>query len=398
MKPSRKRVLRTFLFLSLGLGCGSAGVPLVSDDVRPEPAPVPDAPIREEQPDVAQSDIVPDARRDALVLPEVAEKPGVRCVGADVPVDADASTVTMHGTLCLPPSVTKTVMVMIPGGTYNHTYFDFPYKPDTYSFRRAMNAAGYATFVVDRVGTGASSRPPSLQVTGGLQADALHAAITFLREGKIAETVFQRVILAGHSLGAMQSILEVTKYRDVDAVLLSSFAHEVDGPRYLVIYSNLYDADKDPAFAGKGYDDGYDTTKPGTRGESYYAPETKDAFVVEVDEATKDVVSRHETDFTQPEASTPLIDVPVMLAIGTNDFYCNPVTKNCADTKTFYDWERRYFTSTPCLHAFLLQGAGTNLALATNTALYQKDVIAWADKVVGTGADKPTYDASSCTE
>src|SRR5271154_1138463 len=61
-----------------------------------------------------------------------ANDPG--CVSANVPVTGFAVPAYMHGILCEPPTGTSsTVMVLVPGATYNHVYWDFPYDPSTYN-------------------------------------------------------------------------------------------------------------------------------------------------------------------------------------------------------------------------------------------------------------------------
>lgn len=45
--------------------------------------------------------------------------------------------------------------------TYNQYYFDIQYQPEIYSSATAANRAGYATLAIDRLGAGASLRPPS---------------------------------------------------------------------------------------------------------------------------------------------------------------------------------------------------------------------------------------------
>jgi hypothetical protein len=57
---------------------------------------------------------------------------------------------TMYGKLCAPTGA-KTVHVLIPGGTYNSSYWDIGYQPEIRSYRMAMNNAGYATLAVDRL-------------------------------------------------------------------------------------------------------------------------------------------------------------------------------------------------------------------------------------------------------
>jgi hypothetical protein len=94
------------------------------------------------------------------------------CSGADVSINP---TVEMYGTLCVPAGGgTSTVMVLVPGATYDSTYWNFPYQPQIYNFRLAMNQAGIATYVLDRLGTGESSHPLGALVTPTLQAEGIH--------------------------------------------------------------------------------------------------------------------------------------------------------------------------------------------------------------------------------
>ncbi|MEU6867682.1 alpha/beta fold hydrolase [Streptomyces sp. NPDC046876] len=310
---------------------------------------------------------------------------------------------TMHGTLCVPAGRTAdTVMVLVPGATYNHTYWDFPYRPETYNFRRAMNDAGYATFVVDRLGTGASSRPPSALLTASLQAEAVHQVIQALRGGRIGGTVFRKTILGGHSLGSLISVIEAGTYHDADAVVLTGITHRIVAPEVVKIFtSSFYPAALDPAFTGKSYDPGYLTTRPGTRGTDFYAPATTDPVVLATDEATKDVFSATEAlDGLGVADLLPYsrrIQHPVLLAVGDQDqFFCDPLSGNCASTAALKAQEDPYFGSAACLHTYVQPGAGHDLNLATNTAPYQQAVRDWADAFVGAGPVPVTPPAEAC--
>ncbi|HEY3471347.1 MAG TPA: alpha/beta hydrolase, partial [Amycolatopsis sp.] len=94
-----------------------------------------------------------------LLLPFLVPVPAsasVTCSDLNVPISMGLLPETMHGRLCAPPQAT-TVVVLIPGGTYNESYWDIGYTPEIRSFRLAMNQAGIATLALDRLGTGESS-------------------------------------------------------------------------------------------------------------------------------------------------------------------------------------------------------------------------------------------------
>lgn len=308
----------------------------------------------------------------------------------------------MHGTLCLPASGrASTVMVLVPGATYNHTYWDFPYEPQVYNFRQAMNDAGYATFVVDRLGTGLSSRPLSTQLTATIQADALHDAIGELRDGKIDGITFAKVILGGHSLGSTIAVVEAATFNDENAVLITGLSHQLTTVSGFgkVLLDSFYPATLDPTFAGKGYDPGYMTTRQGTRQADFYASGTTDPNVVAEDEATKDVFSTTEApDAFALSVVTPysgLIKTPVLIADGAQDqLVCNPLAGNCASASALKASEAAYYTGSPCLETYLLPGAGHDINLATDTRQYQNEVASWANTFVGAGPGRVT--ASGC--
>ncbi|MEH6375487.1 alpha/beta fold hydrolase [Streptomyces sp. KLMMK] len=331
-----------------------------------------------------------------------AQAASASCQGADVPVTGVVSAV-MHGTLCVPAGGTAdTAMVLVPGATYNHTYWDFPYQPETYNFRQAMNRAGYATFVVDRLGTGASSRPPSALLTASVQAGAVHQVIQALRGGRIGGTDFHKVILGGHSLGSLISVLEAGTYNDADAVVLTGITHRIVVPQVVNIFvSSFHPAALDPAFAGKPYDPGYLTTRPGTRGPDFYAPATTDPAVLATDEATKDVFSPTEAaDGLGVAGLLPYsrrIQRPVLVAVGDQDhFFCDSRSGNCAGSAALKAQEDPYFGPAACLSTYVQPGAGHDLNLATNTVPYQRAVRQWADTFVGAGPGPVTPPAKAC--
>ncbi|MFG2186586.1 alpha/beta hydrolase [Nocardia iowensis] len=307
------------------------------------------------------------AHADHTTLPE-------RCTAVSFPVTGLG---TLAGTMCMPARPTSTVMVMMPGSGYNHTYWDFPYEPQTYSFRRAMNIAGYATLIVDRFGNGASTRPPSVQLTATGSVQALHQLVGAVRQGLPGFQPFSKVITGGHSLSSGIAVIEASTYHDVDGVLLTGFSHSLDIVGTTGIVSTYYPAEQDPKFAGQGYDTGYVTTRPGTRQGNYYGPGAADPEVVAVDEATKEVFSLTEypdglTSTLPP--TTNNINVPVMVVNGSADRLC---LRTCENTETLAAAEAPYFSPAAKLRAFVLPGSGHSVNLAPNTAEYQAAVRDW---------------------
>lgn len=316
-------------------------------------------------------------------------QPAATCQSASVSVAAGLVKGKLAGTLCVPAGSTPSaVMVLVPGATYNQAYWDFPYMPQTYNFRLAMNRAGYATFTVDPLGTGASTHPLSVLLSSTVQATAVHQVVRALKAGRIAGRRFARVIIIGHSLGSMISIVEASTYHDVNGVVLTGMSHYLNLLSLTYLLTSAYPAALDPRFASAGYDIGYLTTRPGSRAALFYAAGTTDANVVAQDEATKDVVAPTEVVDGIPLAVTPGLDtlgirVPVLIADGSKDqLFCGILANTCANAATLQADEKPYYSPAACLHTFVLPGSGHDLNLATNTAEYQQAVVNWADTYV----------------
>ncbi|WP_433591302.1 alpha/beta hydrolase [Nocardia sp. CA-145437] len=293
---------------------------------------------------------------------------------------------TVAATLCLPDGPTDTVMVLMSGSNYNHVYWDFPYQPETYNFRQAMNKAGYATLVADRLGNGASTRPLSVSLTATATAEALHGMVTALRAGLAGNAPFTTVVTAGHSLSSGTSVMEATGYHDVDGVLLTGYSHTLSVPDVLGVISTYQRAVDDPGFAGRGYDPGYLVTRPGTRAADFYGLDP-DPRVVALDEATKETFSLTEYPdgllSTLPGMSS-FISAPVLIVDGSRDrMVCGPGFGTCTDTATLYAAEQQYFSPAARLRTHVVPDSGHAVNLAPNTGGYHAVVLDWMRSIAG---------------
>ena len=100
------------------------------------------------------------------------DPPGVSCSQQTAQVTlspTDATLYNLVGRLCLKPATPNgggTVQLLVPGITYDHSYFNSSISPTTYSYVFAAAARGYSTFAIDRLGTGLSDHPaPNLLTT-----------------------------------------------------------------------------------------------------------------------------------------------------------------------------------------------------------------------------------------
>jgi pimeloyl-ACP methyl ester carboxylesterase len=300
----------------------------------------------------------------------------VACQDLRVPVSVLGIPQTMYGKLCVPEGAT-TVQVLIPGGTYNSSYWDIGQAPQTHSFRLAMNEAGFATLAVDRLGTGQSSKPPSVLVTASTQAGAVHQVIRTLRPR------FAKVIVGGHSIGSAMAMIEAGNYHDVDGVLVTGMTHRMNLITVIPVLANMIPAPLDPVLTARGLDLGYLTTSPGTRFSAFHAPGPQDAGAVAFDESTKDVFAATEavdtlllTNVVIP--ATRRIDVPVMIAVGNDNHFCGaPLGSDCSTADALRQSEAPFFSDAAHLRTYVLNGFGHSINYAPNAPDYHRAVADW---------------------
>ena len=258
---------------------------------------------------------------------------------------------SIYGQLCNPASgPSSTVQLLIPGATYGHIYWDFPYEPQTYSYVDSMNTAGYSTFNIDRIGTGLSSHPNLSLVNVTLQTNAyvVHEIVQDLRGGQIGNKSFSRVLLVGHSLGSAVVWLEAGTYHDVDGVIITGLVHLLNAIGIAHLFATLYPAALDQRFIGSGYSlMGYLTTEPGTREGDFYNAPSVDPNVIATDESTKETATTGEIASFAPllvDGISAQITVPVLLVVGQQDgTMCGLLATNCSSAATVLQAEAPYY-------------------------------------------------------
>jgi alpha-beta hydrolase superfamily lysophospholipase len=334
-----------------------------------------------------------------LILPGAAAHASGRqsrhCSAYALPVriaDPGPAGQSMWGQLCYRGNREPgTVQVLVPGATYNHLYWDFPYGDGYYPYVDAATAAGYATFDVDRVGEGSSSHPPSAELDLNAGALALHDAVTALRSGAVDGHAFAHVIMVGHSIGSFEALLEIARYHDVNAVIVTGALHALS-PDIGALEGALYPAAYDPKFAGSGLDTGYLTTEPGTRGSLFYDPRTTNPDVVAADEANKDTVTVPELVSATSLAGLPptqqpsdQVTVPVLVVVGEDDgLFCTGVTVyNCANVTSVQSFESQYYLPAAHLRVAVIPDTGHDLALSTTAPVTDAVMIGWSLSVAG---------------
>lgn len=284
-----------------------------------------------------------------------------------------ADSYAVVGSLCRPTGATA-VQLLLPGATYDRSYFDPPIEPERYSYVRAASDAGYASLALDRIGAGASDRPPGAAVSQDANAFVVHQVVQALRdqEGVYA---FDRVVLYGHSLGASIALLEASRYGDVDALVLTGFLHNF-GPGAGDFQASLYPAQEDPRFAGQGLPEGYLTTRPGSREASVYYAESAAPDIISFDEANKDTFALGEALQYAELVALPNVSkgvlAPVLLGVGQYDtLSCSP--PGCPEILE----EFAYFSPEAELRVEVIENAGHNVNLHENAPAWFDLVLDW---------------------
>lgn len=319
------------------------------------------------------------------------------CRPVRVPVtSATQAGAFLFGMLCTPgPSTPQpsTVQLLVHGGTYNHRYWDWPLRPDRYSYARAAVAAGYAVLAVDRLGYGQSTRPPSTSVSLSTGAAALHDVVTALREGDVTGHAFEHVVYVGHSVGSIVGWVETSTYRDVDAVVITGMTHHLKRTAVATISQVFYPASQDPAFRDSGLDPGYLTTKPGTRGGFFYYEGGAEPDVVALDEATKDTMASAEAReslsliLSPPAATAPSrrITAPTLLMMGAKDgpFCGQPDGLDCTSRDALLAAEAPYYSVSVGLDVLTVPETGHNIQLHRQAGAATREILDWLGRHVG---------------
>ena len=297
---------------------------------------------------------------------------------------------SVGGTFCSkgPPEPRRTVQLLVHGFTLSQEYFDPPYQPGRYSYVRRANAAGYATLALDRIGVGASDRPPAVEVTSDSNVFVLHQVVDALHAGRVGGAAFAHVVVVGHSYGTALATMAASRFGGVDAVVAVGFLHPSPNPPGLSILAQSYPAQADPAFSSADVPPGYVTTLPGYRS-NFYAAGNADPAMVALDERTKQTGTVAEMatfgEYFQSGAVAG-VRVPVLVVSGEYDpFFCNAAvpTLHCGTAADLVERERPHLTASPCIEGFVQARAGHNIGLERNNAAGWAAELSFLDRHVG---------------
>lgn len=327
-----------------------------------------------------------------------AGEPARVCHAQRIPVSmSERGPVDQHvyGELCLPAGKRPAaVMLLTHGITYDHNYFDMPGFGGRYSYARSANAAGYATLSIDRLGSGRSSHPPGAAVGMNAHVWIAHQIIQKLRRGEISgasgPAAFEKVVQVGHSYGSGVTWIEASRYRDVDAIIVTGANHFLRLDTIAqVLTPSFIPSTADPAVAKTVADPSYVTTRPGTRYADFMAPGNVDPRVVAADERLKQTVTATELGEIPFDIGHSLdIDVPVLVAQGDKDTLFCGAGVSCEDERQLVEAEAPHLGNPSCVDGYLHPGAGHDNVLMRNARDFFDALNSWAgDTVPPDGAD-----------
>ncbi len=279
----------------------------------------------------------------------------------------------------------RTVQVLVPGYTYDHNYWDFPHRPESYSYVSAAVNRGYATLALDRLGTGASSHPPAHLLTLDNHVAALNTVIAALRSGRLADTAKSRIISVGHSLGSAVvaghavSADRTGRHSRPDAVVLTGFSHLVM-PGTGLFYAGGWwrPRQRGPEVRPPR---GYRTTIPGSRRLLFYAPGPVERDVIVVDEQLKSTTAHYREALGRMRNEalrTRALRTPVLVITGSRD------TIVCG-TQAWMRVERRFYDPSTDATCLSVRGAGHCLNTSPSSGQTFNQILEWCDSRIGAG-------------
>jgi pimeloyl-ACP methyl ester carboxylesterase len=269
-----------------------------------------------------------------------------------------------------------------------------PFDPQRYSYRQALNSAGYATLSIDLLGQGLSSHPFSALVTMDSSAFVVHQVISMLRTGALGGHAFGKVIADGWSNTLLLMALEDGRYHDVDALVLQGLPFPVTAELGTTTAQDLEPAAAEPKFAGMGLDPGYLTFKADFYQRFLTSPDDYDPAVIaavlfDQDTGTAEYGAQfvlYYSMIASPMTSpTSAIAVPVLLGFGSEDkASCVPPGGiDCSTAATVRAANAPLYAKAPRLDTFVLPRSGHAMNLAFNAPDWFNEVVAFSNSVVG---------------
>ena len=326
----------------------------------------------------------------ALLLPatapaaEVVESIGVTFAVENVnrttlPCNSDGKPYRIAGRIVGPQSVLEGGRPVDVGTLYLHEYsfgswfWTFDDVPGL-NHAAEMARAGHVSVVIDRLGYDGSDHPPGLDTCLGAQADIARQIIERLKAGDYASggssPRFARIVLAGHSVGAVAAELAVTSFGDalgVDGLVVLALANQGYTPGALqesFVQGGVCTTGGEPAEEGQPTGYAYYAQTPEDWKPLVFAsasPAVQEAAVARRNRDPCGDVSTLTPASGHNAAQQSSITLPVLVLFGGSDAVYEPGTgeKEAAAFSGSDDVTYREFPDTG--HALLLEAAAPDV-------------------------------------
>ncbi|MFO0691719.1 MAG: alpha/beta hydrolase [Myxococcota bacterium] len=269
------------------------------------------------------------------------------------------------------------LLVCLPGGTYDHAYFDLDIPGDEYSFARWMAERGYVVLALDSLGTGRSTRPVAHEVGFAEMACATAEAVAAIRERVPPGTP---IVAVGHSMGGYHAVVQQAAVQTYDALVVLGTTLGVVG--IVPLPDEIVDAARSGPEARAGLIDAMSERfpEPYTSGdrsmliEAFHAADVPEAVLAADGEQTTTVVPRRASaeslvPWFASEAAAA-VDVPVFLGYGEIDVSLDPHA------------EPAYFSGSDDVTLFVLRGSAHCHNMASTRHVLWERLEQWIGSVV----------------
>lgn len=208
-----------------------------------------------------------------------------------------------------------------------------------------------------------------------------HQLVTALRAGSVGPR-FEKVILNGHSMGALAAQNEASRFHDVDGLIVSGIGHNSTAAGPPASLTDFYPASLDPKFINDFSTLGYLTTLPGHRAHAFIGAGTIEPGMNAVEESTmKDTLSPVElvtliVDTSDLSSLTFGIRAPVLYVQGQYDaIWCGGTGDCTTDPQAAKEWT--YYSPGVSFSRLVIPNAGHSVNSSTTVRKFYDASFSW---------------------
>src|SRR5438552_12275950 len=289
----------------------------------------------------------------------------------------DGATYTIRGHISGPPAALasgKAELITIYLFGYEAGEWNWDLKGVRgYDYASEVAKTGQVSLTLDELGYGASGHPADGNETcEGAEADITHQIIQKLRHGEYtlpeSPTIeFSKVVLAGHDVGGQVAEVEAYSYKDIDGLILVSFADQGFTP--YITETETHAAFQTCAESASGY--AHLISDEEFRTVPFY---NTDPRVIEATAALRDtnpcgIVRSAPATLVPDHALAPQIKVPVLIVFGEND--------QLVTSRQGQEEEEGVFSGSPDKKTVFIRDAGHSVMFSRTAEVFDATLTEW---------------------